>query len=244
MTRRNLLSAALITMAGAPAFASDQNGTTYDQWKEELTNPDPVLHGNPDAGDMPATANLTRGEGGLNKITGQFVRTDDADMYCIRILDPMTFSATTTGAGNSSDTNLALFTLSGVGITFNDNATSSTTRSTITGQFVPSPGLYMLVISRNDVGFGGATFTRPLNSLGDLIFPGPAQGVNGTPRVGEFQPTVAGDALAGWETAAGFQLFNATYSIALTGADYHMLPAPGTAALLGLGGLVGLRRRR
>lgn len=242
MNRQTILSAAFAIAAAAPAFASDQNGTTYDQWKEEHTSLD-TLHGTTDAGDMPATANLTRGAGGLNKITGQFVRTDDADMYCINILNPAAFSATTVG-GTSADTNLSLFTLSGVALAFNDNTSTSVRQSTLTGLFVPAPGLYLLAVSRNDVGFGAATYTRPLDSLGNLIFDGPPQGSTVGNRVGEFAPLVPGTSIAGWETASGFQLFNTNYNIFLTGADYHLVPAPGSMALLGLSGLAGLRRRR
>lgn len=249
MRIQRLLAAALLAGVAAPAFASDQPGTTADQWKEEFSAASTVSGVN-DAGNMPAFANLTRGAGPLNRITGQFVLTEDADMYCIYITNPTSFSATTTGTGNSSDTNLALFTTAGVALTFNDNVSTTSTRSTITGVNVPTAGLYFLAISRNDVGFGNAKYTRPADFLGDRIFPGLNQGIAGGGtadplRVGEYAPLVPGTVIAGWDAGAGgFPLFNANYSIVLTGAEYHMLPAPSAAALMGLGGLVGLRRRR
>ena len=108
------------------------------------------INGATDAGSMLATANITSGVGPLTNITGALTgllgtnSTDyDADMFCIRIDNPMTFSATSL----SGDTVLALFDLNGVAIAFNDDRTDSLDRDDLaTVRFLDSracrwPGL-------------------------------------------------------------------------------------------------------
>lgn len=104
-----------------------------------------------DAGDLPETAQNTGTAAcalPLIQINGS-LSLSDVDMYAICIPDPLVFTATTFGGANF-DTQLWLFNSDGKGITHNDDTPpgGQGTHSTITGQFVPSPGSYYLAISR------------------------------------------------------------------------------------------------
>jgi hypothetical protein len=153
---------------------------------------------------------------------------DTVDMYCIRIFDPMSFSATTASPATGFDTQLFLFTLGGVGVTHNDDTPGSgATHSTITGAFVPAPGLYVLAISSYDV--------DPLNPAGSEMWADMPFAVERAPD----GPGAPGP-LAGW--SAGPDLRG--YKIFLTGATFHEVPAPASGLSLGLLGLLAARRRR
>lgn len=216
-------------------------------------------NGATDAGPLLANANITNGVGPLTNITGtltgasypQFVDFD-ADMFCIRIEDPMSFSATTL----SGDTVLALFDANGVALAFNDNRTDSLTATTsrLEGSWIP--GLvagndYFLGIARVGGSASVRRFTRPLDVNDDLIFSGPANGGDETmdpnfpDRRANLLPLTAGTVLAGWETQPPglFLPFNLNYNIELTGTTFS-IPAPAGLGLLGLGALGALRRHR
>jgi hypothetical protein len=148
-----------------------------------------------DAGDLPGIHQVPAGTDPFTAIHGFF--TGDAltaDMYCVEILDPMAFGATTTG-GTTIDTQLWLFDMSGMGITFNDDDPAGGLQSRITGQFVPGPGEYLLAIS------AGYTYDA-VNAAGQEIWldspynvermpdgpgaPGPITGWIGSPTPGEY----------------------------------------------------------
>ncbi|CAG0979873.1 hypothetical protein PHYC_01707 [Phycisphaerales bacterium] len=149
---------------------------------------------------------------------------DNVDGYCIMITDPLAFSATTVG-GTGQDTQLFLFDFGGMGVTFNDDS-AFTLQSTVTGAFVPGPGLYALVVSTFD--------GDPLDAAGSEIWLDTPFGVERAPD----GPGAPGP-VSGWTGSPDLL----PYSIFLTGATY-CVPAPGAFALLGLGGLVAMRRRR
>ena len=112
----------------------------------------------PDAGDLPGTAQIPVGGGPLTTISGT-IGASDADMYCIRIDAPAAFRASTCG-GTSLDTQLFLFRENGTGVTHDDDDSSCApgTPSTITGTFVSAPGQYLIAVStynRDPVGAGG-----------------------------------------------------------------------------------------
>ncbi|MCE7974725.1 MAG: PEP-CTERM sorting domain-containing protein [Leptolyngbya sp. PLA1] len=174
---------------------------------------------------LPFTAQMTVGVGPLLTISGgPDFPGDTVDAYCIHIYDVGAFSASTVG-GTGMDSQLWLFRPDGTGVTFNDDA--GPLQSTITGAFVPGPGLYILAVSAYD--------TDPVNAAGAALW-------LDTPFAVERAPDGPGAAtpVAGW--TAGPDL--APYRISLTGATYCEVPAPGALALLGLGGLVAARRRR
>jgi hypothetical protein len=167
---------------------------------------------------------ITVGSGPLTQIDGGLTA-NDVDLFCIFITDPANFSATTIG-GATFDTQLWLFRPNGLGVTANDDAGGGV-QSRITGQFVTSPGVYALGISR---------FNRDaVDAGGQLIW-------NSTPFGTERAPDGPGAAnpLAGWLGATAGPV---PYSIFITGATFWV-PAPGSVALLGLAGLAASRRRR
>lgn len=174
---------------------------------------------------LPFTAQMTVGVGALTTISGggDFPG-DTVDAYCIYITSPTAFSASTVG-GTSQDTQIWLFRPDGTGVTFNDDA--GPLQSTITGAFVTAPGLYILAVSAYD--------TDPVNAAGAALWLDTPFGTERAP-----DGPGAGTPVAGW--TGGPDL--APYRIALTGAEYCDVPAPGALALMGLGGLVAARRRR
>lgn len=180
-----------------------------------------------DATDMPP-GQVTVGTGSLDLITGH-LDFDDADMYCIHIVDPAHFSASTVGL-TGADTQLFLFNSAGFGVTMNDDAPGGGTfQSTVTGAFVPGPGIYMLAISGYD--------HDPLGVTGGEIW---ADGPFGAERAPD--GPAAGSVIAGWG-GPGFD--SDDYGIHLTGVEYcRPVPEPTTMAVLGLGALALIRRRR
>ncbi|MCW5755961.1 MAG: PEP-CTERM sorting domain-containing protein [Phycisphaeraceae bacterium] len=173
-------------------------------------------------------AQITVGVGALTEIRG-FGEAFGADVYQIRITDIAGFSASTIG-GASYDTQLFLFAADGSGITENDDA--SGLQSLINNQGLigsgAAPGIYYLAIS---------SFNRdPRDADGLAMF-----GFTSWPgeRADQRQPT-SSNPFVSWSDSGGG---SGDYTIFLTGAEYAV-PAPASLALLGLGGLAALRRRR
>lgn len=184
-----------------------------------------------DAGALPP-GQITVGVGPLNHIIGKLEGnnggvTDFEDMYCIRIVNPQGFRATTVG-GATFDTQLFLFDMGGMGIAFNDDSAGGF-RSTLTSQFTAnlSPGIYHIAISGFDH---------------DAVDASGAEIWNDGPFSSERAPDGPGAAnpIAGWNGSGA----TGDYVITLEGAEFCRVPAPGAMAFLGLGGLVAARRRR
>ena len=185
-----------------------------------------------DAGASVPGAQSTGASGALTSITGSILSLNDGDFFYITITNPMAFSASTVGNGNTLDTMLYLFTMNGNPIILNDDAPGggSIGSSLPAGSFTLSIGTYIIGIS-----LSGA---EPLNAANQQLF---ADGVFSTdirgPRNGALGPVtgVSGGAFPG----AG------AYTITLTGAS-RAVPEPSSVALLaisGVGGLIVLRRR-
>lgn len=108
---------------------------------------DPAQGGG-DAGDQIATAQQPTGD--IGAIVGSFIASD-ADIYAIDICDPASFVAEVNAAGLSPDTQLFLFDVDGMGVSFNDdNPLTGDLRSRLTGVNVSAPGTYYLAITRWD----------------------------------------------------------------------------------------------
>jgi hypothetical protein len=192
-------------------------------------------NGTGDAGQLPATAQVTMAMGQpLSAIMGTLDTPADVDMFLIRISDPAHFSATTVGQpGTVFDTQLFLFDSTGRGVEANDDASLTDRRSTL-GPIAGPAGFYYLAISAFNV--------DPVVPGGLRIFPDPEETI--TPVFGlPVGPTGPGGGLpiADW-TGTGTD--SGTYQIALTGADAAVVPEPSGWLLFGMGvvGVVGLAR--
>ena len=161
-------------------------------------------------------------------ITGSFLGADDVDLYQIFIDRPGNLNISTIDM-TTANTQLFLFDINGNGVTYNDdNVTPGIgLQSRITNQFVTSPGIYYLAITQSN--------NDPLNPNGDLIW-------NNTPFRSERQPDGLGapGPLNSWTVSPLGSAIN--YRIELSGVQF--IPAPSAMALLGLGGLLAMRRRR
>jgi hypothetical protein len=189
-----------------------------------------------DAGQLPATAQVTTGGGPLTAITGTIDTPNDVDMFAIRITSPSTFSATTVGQpGTHFDTQLFLFDSNGRGVEANDDVSTTNLRSTLTSIGALPSGIYYLAISSFNA--------DPVAPGGLRLFPEPEETI--APTFGlPVGPTGPGGGLpvADWTTGG---LSAGTYQIALTGAEFA-IPEPGSVLLFGLGlaGALGYGRRR
>jgi len=105
-----------------------------------------------DAGDLPSTAAIAAGTGGLRTIRGSLTL-NDADMFQINICSPGSFEATTVG-GTTLDTQLFLFDANGVGITHDDDdPVTGVLQSRLSSTFTAAlpVGNYYLAISAYDM---------------------------------------------------------------------------------------------
>ncbi|MBX3378414.1 MAG: DVUA0089 family protein, partial [Phycisphaeraceae bacterium] len=159
-----------------------------------------------DAGELPASAQVTSGSGAMNAIRGT-LGTGDADMFQINICNAANFSATTNN-GATFDTQLFLFKTNGTGVAFNDDLPAGgSTLSALSSQFVAplGNGLYYLAVSQYDKDPLGVT------TSGEIWLD--------TPFNVERAPDgpAAAEAVGSWNatTGAGGQ-----YTIALTGSCF------------------------
>jgi hypothetical protein len=188
-----------------------------------------------DAGSLPGSAQVVSGSGVLANITGSIEGLGDADLFRIVIHDPAAFGATTAIApGTMSDTTLYLFHLDGTGIAKNDDISGSNYLSSLSAgdpKFTSlAPGEYLLGIS----GYAYSPYWNdPPTVYGDLVF-------DVLTYTGVLGPQPGAGPVVGWIDVGAYS--TGTYNITLTGASF--VPAPGSVALLGLGGLVAVRRRR
>ena len=202
-----------------------------------------------DAGSFKETAAITEGpERQLEEIHGRLVggtRGEDPvfddyeDMYLIRIVDVMAFSAETVTpsfAGSAFNTQLWLFDLDGRALLANNELNGEGTGFSRlvgaaddgTGAVIPGPGLYYIAIS----GAGNVPTSGGLEMF-NLASRFEVSGPDGPGGMGVHD---------GWSGPGAF----GSYIIRLTGVE-AVVPAPGGVALLVAGGLMGvggLRRRR
>jgi RHS repeat-associated protein len=177
-----------------------------------------------DAGSLPDQAQIAEGGGSLAAISGNLGPGDLEDMYLILINDPNNFEATTDnlvipGGAADFDTQLFLFTDFGQGLLANDecffgcpnnhshllpNATDGT------GQNIPNPGLYFVVITPFDsdpLGFNGVNDLPIFNQFNN-------NEVSGPDGPGGFDP------LSAWTGNLQTPLNTGSYAIALNGAEF------------------------
>lgn len=154
-----------------------------------------------DAGQTRPTAQVPRGIGPLESITGT-LGANDCDLYWIHIDDPSTFQATTDG-GAAFDTQLWLFDRRGYGVTHNDDNPLGGLHSRLTSQFVRTAGNYLLAVTAYD--------RDAVSAAGEIWNDGPLSA--------ERQPDGpgAGLPLMNW---SGVPLHAGAYTIFLTGATF------------------------
>lgn len=188
-----------------------------------------------DAPEVPAPGQITSGSGPLTTINGLLTpdgagTSNDADMYCIHITDPVAFSAIVTG-GTIYDSQLFLFNAGGFGVTHNDdNGGGPIGFWSGIGAGGPGPDP---VLSVGDYGLAIAGYDRDPMSAGGSIW---ADSPNGDERAPDGPG--AGGSVISWDGLGDY----GTYTITLTGATF-CVPEPTSLALLALGGLALIRRR-
>lgn len=201
----------LLTIAGIATLAT---GAFAQVWTEQGDAPE-LLPGQ-----------ITVGNGALTRIDGN-IGQDDADLYCIRVVNYQAFRASTVGL-TGFDTQLFLFNANGMGVTHDDDDPGGGLQSTLTSQFLTSNGIYFLGISR---------YNRDPQSAGGLIWANSPFNVERAP-----DGPGAGGALSSW---TGTYAAAGAYSIALSGVEYHAIPEPATLIALGVGlAAIAARRRR
>ena len=156
----------------------------------------------PDAGCMPGLHQVPVGTNPFTTILGSCTADFfNGDMYCISIPDPTAFVATTTNALTTIDTQLFLFDMNGIGITFNDDNPAGGLQSMITGQFLPGPGEYLLTISsgwnHDPTGPTGAEIWLDSPYNVERVpdgpdAPGPISGWISSPNAGDYQIDMIG----------------------------------------------------
>ncbi len=180
-----------------------------------------------DAGDSLAGSQQTLGAGALTQISGTLPSDSDADIYQITIPNPAVFKAWRNGLV-TTDPDLWLFSVSGMGIVHNDVVMAGET--SLTGGFVPSAGTYYLAITNDGAvayGSGGDIWLAAWNYVGARAPDGP----------GAAQPFI------GW-TGPSMNNGVMSYTILLQGAEFAAIPEPTVVPLLGLGGFAICRRGR
>jgi uncharacterized protein (TIGR03382 family) len=201
-----------------------------------VAGPDWVEHN--EAGSTLPTAEPTIGVGSINTISGTLnggeLVPDFEDMYLIRILDPLNFSMSVISANFDAQLFLFNVTLPGeaFGLLANDNGPNSnmpflTSLATDgTGSKVSFAGVYAVAIS--------ASGRVPVSRTGPIFFFANPTEISGPDGIGGINPH------EDW-TGPGV---GGSYAISCTGVGFYETPAPGTGAVLAVGGLLAARRRR
>ncbi|MBX3381361.1 MAG: hypothetical protein KF805_14795, partial [Phycisphaeraceae bacterium] len=191
---------AIIVLATLAIGASPARAQVWD----EQTN------GGGDAGKLPTDPQITVGTGSLTNIGGAIDNPDvDIDMYCIRITDKATFTATFNESVDSLKRYaLWLFDAGGKSIAHAEDATFPYSVQ-IDGTHVPGPGVYFVAIAVYNF--------SPRDGGNTPLFPPITNGQTaGNPVAGPIASWFGSGCCGG-----------GSYAIKLTGATYHMPPTNG-----------------
>ncbi len=230
------LATALLAAASLTALAAPAHAVTYVE---------PAS----DAGQTLATAADTTGSGtvglGLSKITGSFNGEGDADLYKVTISSLSQFSATTVNAytdAGGQDTELTLFTSTGVAVALNDDAAGGLT----TDSTLPAGNALYATLAAGTYYLGVAqSGNEAVNSANQLLFKGLSQSGDTTtvrgPASGVNPTTLLNFNAANVGNGGGAGQYEVDFGIVT-------VPEPSTWAMLGLGAVTAafafLRRRR
>lgn len=165
-----------------------------------------------DAGNLPASAQITAGSGALTTINGNLASASDVDMYCIRVVDPPAFLARLQCVVIQGP-DLWLFNSAGTGVSANFLCQGGDKR--VSGVFAATTGTYYLAVSYRGV--------APSAASGAIWLPS---------NVAEHAPDGPGAAgvVTSWPGTGNLQPIN-PYTIILAGAGFCDTPTParGTA---------------
>lgn len=232
---RKLAVQSCIALMGLGSISTAALAQTWNETGPSFGSP-----GQPDAGPLitDPDVNITSGSGALTTINGHMLSGADADLYCIRITNPAAFSATTSGADAGHNLALALFDSAGNGVVANYDLSAGNTNAGLTNALVTTPGVYYLMVY-------GEILKYPAGTGGFIWAPPPSAA---TGLVGQLAPNPLAGPLAqfDFDFGRGFSanINQVPYSVGLTGAEYHLVPAPGMLGLVGLVGIIGGARRR
>jgi hypothetical protein len=182
--------------------------------------------GQGDAGALPGNANITIGSGPLTDIVGTLGDpTGGADMYEIFIVNPATFSATTTGPGTNGVVNpsIYLFDSTGKGLFGNDNISGTNFQASLpvgTTNALASGLYFILITPSGHLPENGSTLL-----FGDLT--------NTTTVTAASSALIIKKYATGAAPSPGAS--GKDYDIVLTGAGFAEAPEPAAVALMGLG---------
>lgn len=154
-----------------------------------------------DAGELPATAQVTAGSGPLTEIDGGLSNESDVDMYCIRVADPLSFFANLLCVAIQGP-DIRLFKASGVGASANFLCQGGA--KFVSGAFATTAGTYYLAVCyRGREAFAGLNAIWLATNLAEHAPDGPG----------------AAGVVSGWGGAGILQPIN-PYRVVLTGAAF------------------------
>ena len=154
-----------------------------------------------DAGELPATAQITSGSGALTEIDGGLSNTSDVDMYCIRVTDPASFRARL-GCLVITGPDIRLFNATGVGVSANFLCQAGD--KFVSGAFATTAGTYYLAVCyRGREAFAGPNAIWLATNTSEHAPDGPG----------------AAGIVSGWGGTGNVQPIN-PYQILLTGSTF------------------------
>ncbi len=205
----------------------------------------------------------TIGFGPLTFISGVVNRPggDHVDTYSIVVTNPALFLATTkifyggsatNQGGSNEDTRLWLWDTNGNVLLGNDDINTAALGADTLASLLSDPSTFAAfsmgeLVNASAAGVALVAGQKYLLSISEFSNdPDDAAGVDQALLGSDFDAlhgkNLASGAFHHWENLADADII--TYNIALQGAEFCIVPAPGVLALLGVAGLGGRRRRR